>query len=258
MEIAAGVLLQHVRLLEEAECVEEEVVEVEGRGGLEGGVIARVGAGHHLVAVAPDGGSHLLGNNHLALSIRYLRKDAPGGVPARIDMEFFEHALHESDLVGVVVNDEVGREPNSGAIDAQPASAHAVEGAHVEVLRIFAQEAGGTFAHLAGGLVGEGDGQDAPRRHAPFTDQVGDALRDDPGLAAAGPGEDKDCAVTMGDGGALGLVQAFEEGCQLGGGIHEGSLPFAHPPYPFHGRPYGRRKLVWASGSRADMGELHV
>jgi hypothetical protein len=62
----------------------------------------------------------------------------------------------------------------------------------------------------------------------------------------------------MGDGGALRFVQAIEQRCQSGRGIHPRSLSFAHPPYPFHHRPYAGRRLVWAAGNQAGMGEPHV
>jgi hypothetical protein len=53
--------------------------------------------------------------------------------------------------------------------------------------------------HFAGGLVGEGDGENISRRDAPG-DEVGDAERDDAGLAGAGAGEDQHRAVQRFDG----------------------------------------------------------
>ena len=58
------------------------------------------------------------------------------------------------------------------------------------------------FLHFAGGLVGEGDGEDVSRRDA-FGDEVGDAERDDAGLAGAGAGQDQHRAVQRFDGLAL-------------------------------------------------------
>ena len=46
-------------------------------------------------------------------------------------------------------------------------------------------------AHLVGGLVGEGDGQDLPRGGVAGGDQVGDAPGEHAGLARAGPGHDE-------------------------------------------------------------------
>ena len=59
------------------------------------------------------------------------------------------------------------------------------------------------LAHLAGRLVGEGHGQDRVGRD-PRAEQVGDPPGDHARLARAGPGEDEEGAVDMGDGLALG------------------------------------------------------
>jgi hypothetical protein len=42
------------------------------------------------------------------------------------------------------------------------------------------------IAHFAGGLIGERHRQNRGRRHTPRRDDIGDAMRDNPGLAAAG------------------------------------------------------------------------
>ena len=57
--------------------------------------------------------------------------------------------------------------------------------------------------HLAGGLVGEGDGEDGLRHHAQVLDQMGDAVGDDARLAAARAGQDQHRAVGGFDGFAL-------------------------------------------------------
>ena len=56
--------------------------------------------------------------------------------------------------------------------------------------------------HFARGLVGEGDGEDVSGRDA-FGNEVGDAERDDAGLARASSGEDQHRAVQRFDGLAL-------------------------------------------------------
>ena len=66
------------------------------------------------------------------------------------------------------------------------------------------------FAHLAGGLVGEGHGQDAVGGNAAHADQVGDAVGEHPGLAASGAGQHEQRALGRLDGLALLGVQAFE------------------------------------------------
>ena len=62
------------------------------------------------------------------------------------------------------------------------------------------------LGHLAGGLVGEGQGDDAARGDAPL-DEPGDALRDDARLARAGAGQDQERTDVMFDRAALRGVQ---------------------------------------------------
>ena len=66
----------------------------------------------------------------------------------------------------------------------------------------FGQKLVDALLHFAGGLVGEGDGEDVSRRDAPG-DEVGDAERDDARLAGAGAGQDQHRAVQRFDGLAL-------------------------------------------------------
>ena len=59
------------------------------------------------------------------------------------------------------------------------------------------QQVAGALAHLAGGLVGEGDGEDLPGRHAVFADQPGEAVGQGAGLAGTGPGQDQQRPVAV-------------------------------------------------------------
>ena len=70
-------------------------------------------------------------------------------------------------------------------------------------------------AHLFGGLVGEGQGEDVLVGDA-FGQEPGDAMGDDPGLAAARPGQDQQGAFQVQYGLALGVGQSFEEVGQAG------------------------------------------
>jgi hypothetical protein len=66
------------------------------------------------------------------------------------------------------------------------------------------------LAHLLGGLVGEGDGQDGVGRDAFLGDEPGDAAGDDAGLARAGSGQNEQGAFSGLDGGALFRIQIGE------------------------------------------------
>src|SRR5690606_20691757 len=92
---------------------------------------------------------------------------------------------------GIVVNDEGRRDPDLLTVGAEPPGTHRVERADVEVAGVVTEFASGPFAHFPGGLMRERDGEDPPGRDALCADEVSNAMSDDPGLAAPGPGEDE-------------------------------------------------------------------
>ena len=72
------------------------------------------------------------------------------------------------------------------------------------------------LAHLARGLVGEGDRDDAARRDAGLADEPGDAVGDDAGLSGAGPGEHEQRAARVDDRLPLRGVRANRANCSGG------------------------------------------
>ncbi len=93
-------------------------------------------------------------------------------------------------------------------IDLQHAQAQRVEGADRQPFGTVAADAlGDAFAHLLGGLVGEGDRGDALGRHACAGNQVRDLFHDHPRLAAARASEHEQGTVRMQDSSALRRVE---------------------------------------------------
>lgn len=78
----------------------------------------------------------------------------------------------------------------------------------------FSEEIGGPFEHFAGGLVGEGDGEDAVGLCS-LADEFGHAVGDDARLPGPCSGEDEERAFDGEDGFALG-------GVEVGESIHAG------------------------------------
>ena len=66
------------------------------------------------------------------------------------------------------------------------------------------------LAHLARGLVGEGDREHLARIDVALAEQVGDTIGDRAGLARAGAGEDKNRTVGREHRGALFSIQNVE------------------------------------------------
>jgi hypothetical protein len=94
-----------------------------------------------------------------------------------------------------------------------------VEGAHGHLPPFIADEGQDALAHLRGGLVGEGHGQDLPGRHAFDPDQKGDSVSQDAGLAGARPSQDEERTLGRGDRASLLGVQAAGDGRGERGGI---------------------------------------
>ena len=101
-----------------------------------------------------------------------------------------------------------------------------VEGADPQCAARHAEQLLDPPAHLAGGLVGEGDRQNGVRRNTVVRDQPGDAVYEDACLTAAGAGEDEGGARRGGDGITLRVVHFGEEGF----GVHgRHSIGLRHP-----------------------------
>jgi hypothetical protein len=80
-----------------------------------------------------------------------------------------------------------------------------------------AQQGIDAIPHLTGGLIGKRDRQDCPARHPAGGDQMGDAVRDDPGFAAACASQDQQRPFGVLDGFSLAGVQTVTE-------IHENTI----------------------------------
>ena len=126
----------------------------------------------------------------------------------------FQGGLDQAVAVVLIVNGEVALQAEPVGVLPQQAGPEAVEGADPDPA--VGHEGLDPLPHLAGGLVGEGDGQDVVRLDA-LLQQVGDAAGDDAGLAAAGPGQDEQRSFEVRDGLALGRRQIGKQilGCAL-------------------------------------------
>ncbi len=92
-----------------------------------------------------------------------------------------------------------GRKPAASRVGAEDAIADGVEGAAPEAGEIVRDQRGDALEHLARGLIRKGEEQDARGADA-VLDEVGDAIGQRAGLAAAGAGDDQRGAGSGGDG----------------------------------------------------------
>ena len=153
-----------------------------------------------------------------------LRVDPPHQLARRetafVEFEIGADALDQPQLVVGIEHLEALRQFRFLPVQAQQAVRDAVEGADPQAARAVAEQAFDAAAHFGGGLVGEGDGQDAVRRHADDFVEPADAVREHARLAGTGAGEHEVMTGRRGDGLALGFVQPVEQV----GNIHRGIL----------------------------------
>ena len=96
-----------------------------------------------------------------------------------------QRLLRGGERVVLVVDREAAREAEVAGVAPQDPHAGRVEGRDPDALRLGAEQLLDALAHLAGGLVGEGDGEDLLGRDAAGADQVRDAVHQHARLAAS-------------------------------------------------------------------------
>ena len=108
-----------------------------------------------------------------------------------VELKRLKAAFDQGHLVLGVVDDEAGIDANGLAITAQDTGADGVEGPDGQLINGAARQLPQALLHLPGRLVGEGDRHDAVRADPTDLDEVGDAMGDNPCLAAPGPGQNQ-------------------------------------------------------------------
>jgi len=165
-----------------------------------------------------------LGIEHVILCPRNTREHGARRQLFVVDTEALHDAFDHRLLIALVVDDEFfrvadGQLAGRGRRNLQGFNV-AAKNAHAKRMKCGDDGLGDTetadkfldaLAHFGGGLVGEGHGQDGFRHHALVLDQIGDAVGDDAGFAAARAGEDEHRALSGFDGLALLRVELIEK-----------------------------------------------
>ena len=116
-----------------------------------------------------------------------------GSQVIRVDPQLGHGQLHRGNLVVVVVNGEVAREPGCGCFAPQDPRAQRMKRGNPGLPRRDAgaqQQIRDAVAHFLRSFVGEGHRQNRFRRHA-FGDQVGHAIGDRPRFARSRASENQ-------------------------------------------------------------------
>ncbi len=206
-------LARVVMIADELDRLRQEVVEVERVPGLEEVLVDLESLGDDVLEAARGAAREVLGALEPVLGaadrVRHLgRREL-----LYVGGDLGERLADGAPLVGGVED----REPRLVADARRPApeepGAERVERRDRDG-RLLSEELLDAFAHLARGLVGEGYGEDVPRRDS-LLGEVGDASRDDARLPRARARDHEERAVPVLDGLSLGGRQVVEEGAHL-------------------------------------------
>src|SRR5690606_29720966 len=239
---AGAVVLQQGRVVaQQLVGAQQQFGEVDQAGAVAALLVQLVGAAHGLGPRVVDRLDVLR-----AAALVLLRVDPPGDLAWReaalVQLQLLHHALDQALLVVAVEHLEGFGQLRLVPVQAQQAMGDAVEGTDPHAAAAVAQLQVGARAHLAGGLVGEGDREDPVRRHAQDFIEPGDAVGEDAGLAGAGTGQHEVMAGRGRDGLALGAVEAVEKVGDIHGRILRvrgaqavRRVPAVHAPGPAAG-----------------------
>jgi hypothetical protein len=210
---AAAVVVEHLgEAVEELRGAKQQVAEVEGVGVGEQALVGRVDLGG---ALGLEVQRRVAGLGRVGAGVLPL-VDPPGHAPRifQLGVEAVapQRLLHQAQGIRLVVDGEAAGVSQVPDLAAQDADAGGVEGGEADALGPRAQQLPDPLAHLARRLVGEGDGEDALRRNPAGSDQVGDPVGQDPGLAAPGPGQHQQRPLGDLDGPALLRIEPLEQG----------------------------------------------
>ena len=191
--VAVLVALQHHRVFaEELHGAQQQVIEVHGVVLGQQLLVVPVDAGADFLEVIPSclPGHRLRVLQH-AFGLRYRRQNGTRRVALRIVTRPLQALLDGRHLVVVVEDRVVAGQTDELPLAPQQAGAEGVEGAHRQGVAMLPGQPDQPLPHLPGCLVGKGHRQDTVGADAVLLNQVGDAVGDDAGLAAARPGNDQ-------------------------------------------------------------------
>ena len=208
----APVVLRDVgERLEQVHRGHDQVVEVERVGLEQPPLVERVGLGQRLLQVRLGAPGEGLVVDQLVLEVADLGGERPRRVALRVQVEVAADQGHQALRVGLVVDGEGRLHAQVRRLPTQDAHARRVERADPHDLGAPADECRDALLHLAGGLVGEGDREHRAGVHVALAEQVGDPVREHPGLPGAGAGDDQQRTPCVLDRCPLLRVEAFQQ-----------------------------------------------
>ena len=223
---ASAVVLGDVREPDhQGDRVTDDVVEVDGLGPRQALLVGRVDVGEGLLGLVGGPGAERLRVHQLVLEPGDAVEQPTGRHPLRVEVEIAGDEGDQAQAVGLVVDREGRLQPQPVGLPTQDPHARGVERRDPHRPRPRTDRGLDPLAHLGGGLVREGDGQDLARTRVAGGQQVGDPPGQDPGLARASTGHDEQRAATVLHGRALRRVEPCHQFDDLGGPVRLGEGP---------------------------------
>ena len=209
-ELARVEVPRRFRRLEQLHRLEQEIVEVERVAVLQRRQILLIDLGDLLVAQVPLAAQRV-GPFHAVLRLADARQRRARRHELVVDAELALGLLHDCDLIGRVVDDEVARQANLRRLAPEQPRAQRMERREPHAAGLVANERLDALAHLLRRLVGERDGEHLIGLRMPVADEVRDAVGDDPSLPRARTSQDEQRPVAMQHRFALFRIQFVEE-----------------------------------------------
>ena len=208
----AAVFRGHLRKgLEEVDRDHYQVVEVHRAGRHQAALVFAVGLGQGLFPRRPRAGSEGLVVDQLVLQVRHLGGHGLRRVLLGVELEFPADQRHQALRIRLIVNGERRGVAEPPGLPAQDTHAGRMERHHPHGPRPRADQRGDPGGHLAGRLVGEGDGQDLVRCHITRGEQVGDPVGEHAGLPRTRARHDQQRAALMHHGSPLFRIESVQE-----------------------------------------------
>jgi hypothetical protein len=205
---------------DELASLEQEVSKIQGSGRVQLALISQVYVGSGLAR--GFGRGHGVDGVGLRVEQVVLGPGDDAHIHGRLAALILQaHGLHGLDhgalLVALVVDGEMLGQLKQFMMPPDEPRSESMESVHPDQAALARSQLLDAPAHLFGGLIGEGHGQDALRRHAP-AQQMRYAVGDDPGLARARPSQDQQRPRGMEH--AILLLGVEIREVELGAGVH--------------------------------------
>ena len=207
------VLLPHaLRLLEQVDGLQQEVVEIERVALLERLQVVLVDFRRLRVLLVPAARRRdRLGSFHPILRVADPRQCRARLDERIVDAQLLERLLDDRQLIGRVVDHEVARQTDGRRFAPEQPSAEGMKRRHPHPAAVGAEQMLDARAHLFRRFVCERDGEDFLRLRMAVADEMRDAAGDDARLARSGAGEDEKRPFDLQDRFALFRIERIED-----------------------------------------------